>query len=166
MHSCGQARVSGVQGRHTGCRPACSAHLPGSPARRTAEPVPPGGGGAWSSSRREPGWARHGAPGAGRPSVGRGGGAGAPGDRRNPPLRRAVGFAEVGSLLVTAPPSRFSINIDLPSRRCAPLSSCVPDSSVSFLPSCPLPRLPGQSQLPARLILPLLPSLQHLAPAV
>lgn len=146
------ARVSGVQGRHTGCRPplstspgeSCSANRRASPAWgwRSAEP-----------EDAEPGWAEgHGAPG--RAAVCAGVGVqGRPGRKRNPlPLGAPRGSRWLGVYLLPHRLPAFYKYRFAPSRRCALLSESSPTLPPWFpllSPSAPPPPSPGKaSRLP------------------
>lgn len=159
MHSCGRGRGSAASRAGTRAAGHRSAHLPGSPARRTAEPVPPGGGGARSPRTRSPAGPRGAGDPGGRPSArgwgcrGARGGSGTP----SPSARREAPAGSASSCYRTAFP--LSINIDLPPRGAGAALRAVPDSTSAVsapLSLRPSPALPGQSLPPAR-ILPLLP---------
>lgn len=159
MHSCGRGRGSAASRAGTRAAGHRSAHLRGSPARRTAEPVPPGGGGARSPGTPSPAGPRGAGHPGGRPSArgwgcrGARGGSGTP----SPSARREAPAGSASSCYRTAFP--LSINIDLPPPGAGAALRAVPDStSVVSAPLSlrPSPALPGQS-LPPAWILPLLP---------
>lgn len=158
------ARVSGVQGRHTGCRPplstspgeSCSANRRASPAWgwRSAEP-----------DDAEPGWAEGQGHRGGRPSArgwgcrGARGGSGTP----SPSARREAPAGSASTCYRTAFP--LSINIDLPPPGAVRRSPSRPRLYLRGFRSSrppPLPRLP-RAKPAACLDSPTVASLQHLA---
>ena len=149
MHSCGQARGSAESRAGTRAAGHRSAHLPGSPARRTAESVPPGGGGARSPRTRSPAGPRGTGHRGRRPSErgwgcrGVRGGSGTP----SPSARREAPAGSASTCYRTAFP--LSINIDLPPPgACAPLSESSPTLPPWFpllSPSAPPPPSPGKA---------------------
>lgn len=165
MHSCGQARGSAASRAGTRAAGHRSAHLPGSPARRTAEPVPPGGGGAWSPRTRSPAGPRGTGHRGGRPSArgwgcrGARGGSGTP----SPSARREAPAGSASTCYRTAFP--LSINIDLPPPGAVRRSPSRPRLYLRGFRSSrppPLPRLP-RAKPAACLDSPAVASLQHLA---
>lgn len=153
------ARVSGVQGRHTGCRPPLSTS-PGESCSANRRVSPTWG---WRSAEPEdakPGWAEeHGAPGPAAVCAGVGV-QGRPGRKRNPlPLGAPRGSRWLGVYLLPHRLPAFYKYRFAPSRRLCAALRVVPDStSVVSAPLSlrPSPAFPGQS-LPPAWILPLLP---------
>lgn len=142
------ARVSGVQGRHTGCRPPLSTS-PGESCSANRRVSPTLG---WRSAEPEdakPGWAEgHGHPGRRLSARGWGcrgvrGGSGTP----SPSARREAPAGSASTCYRTAFP--LSINIDLPPPgACAPLSESSPTLPPWFpllSPSAPPPPSPGKA---------------------
>ena len=160
MHSCGQARGSAESRAGTRAAGHRSAHLPGSPARRTAESVPPGGGGARSPRTRSPAGPRGTGHRGRRPSARGWGCRGVRGGSGTPlPLGAPRGSRWLGVYLLPHRLPAFYKYRFAPSRRLCAALRVVPDStSVVSAPLSlrPSPAFPGQS-LPPAWILPLLP---------